>query len=355
MPRKELLNAKVALDNIIQIGRVHLYKPIQIAEILYYSRHRIVPINIHELDTYRTASRKWRDAISLRLVGGRSTSSARYQDNLFDENAIPLRHLIVLDNENKVQSGIVENYIYHKVAERLQDVVIAFEYLSTTSTSEFSLRLFLEYFEHRPGLKRSIDKAYEIIVHALFSTLVEELKAQVSITLNNPDPDLLADFAQFAKYVLGIDQNNITITQPARIYRAGVANAADRGLDMWANFGPAVQVKHLRLDENLASNMTDEVASDDLVIVCKTAEVKLIQSLLNQIGQPIRGIITQDDLIDWYSLCTTKYKDRIGNRILQHLKNEFLQEFPLLDQMIIFLDERGYKPQQLTGAWEIVI
>ena len=27
-------------------------------------------------------------------------------------------------------------------------------------------------------------------------------------------------------------------------------NAADRGLDMWANFGPAIQVKHLTLDES---------------------------------------------------------------------------------------------------------
>ena len=199
MPRKKLLSAKAALDNIIQIGRVHLYKPIQIAEILYYSRYRAVPISIHELDTYRTASRRWRDAISLRLVGRKSTSSARYQDNFFDENAMPLRYLVLLDEENKAKNGIVENYIYHRVAERLQDIVIAYEYLSTTSTQEFSLRLFLEHFEHRPGLKRSIDKAYEIIVYALFSTLVEELNAQVSITLINPDPGLLADFAQFAK------------------------------------------------------------------------------------------------------------------------------------------------------------
>ena len=45
---------------------------------------------------------------------------------------------------------------------------------------------------------------------------------------------------------------------PAHIYRVGVTNAADRGLDMWANFGPAIQVKHLTLDSNATQMIVDQ-------------------------------------------------------------------------------------------------
>lgn len=43
--------AKQALDNIIQKSRIHLYKPIQIAEILYRNRvHK--DINLLSLEDY---------------------------------------------------------------------------------------------------------------------------------------------------------------------------------------------------------------------------------------------------------------------------------------------------------------
>ena len=122
---------------------------------------------------------------------------------------------------------------------------------------------------------------------------------------------------------------------------------------MWTNFGPAVQVKHLRLDAGLADEIAEGVATDDVVIVCKTAEERLIQSLLNQIGMSIRGIVTQDDLMHWYNLCLTKYSDTMGNKILRHLHNEFLQEFPSLGTMVAFLEERGYTTTDLTDDWQL--
>lgn len=267
---------------------------------------------------------------------------------------MPPRLLTVLDKENIRRNAIIETYVYKNLAKRLQDVNDAFDYLKRqTSADTFSLELFLDYFENRPGLRRSIDKAYEIIVYALFSTLVNELKATISLTLDNPDPDILSDFELFAKYVLGVTKTKSTITKAARIYRVGVANAADRGLDMLTNFGLTVQVKHLRLDEKLADGIAGEIATDDVVIVCKTAEANLIQSLLNQIGMPIRGIVTQDDLFHWYNLCLTKYKDSMGKKILKHLQNEFLQEFPSLGKMVSFMNERNYSSLNLNGDWQI--
>lgn len=48
--------AKQALDKIISKARIHLYKPIQIAEILY--RDRIEgDIDLEDLETYRNQSK----------------------------------------------------------------------------------------------------------------------------------------------------------------------------------------------------------------------------------------------------------------------------------------------------------
>ena len=48
-----LETAKKALDHVIEKGRVHLYKPIQVAEILY--RDRVYQdIDLSRLEDYRT-------------------------------------------------------------------------------------------------------------------------------------------------------------------------------------------------------------------------------------------------------------------------------------------------------------
>ena len=78
--------AKKALDKVIRKSRVHLYKPIQIAEILFHHRTEDT-WNLKDLESYRNISKKWRDEVSLLLVGRRSTSSHRYQDNIFAHHA----------------------------------------------------------------------------------------------------------------------------------------------------------------------------------------------------------------------------------------------------------------------------
>lgn len=49
---------KQSLDKVIDKARVHLYKPIQIAEILYRDRVE-KDIKLSDLSTYRIASKKW--------------------------------------------------------------------------------------------------------------------------------------------------------------------------------------------------------------------------------------------------------------------------------------------------------
>ncbi|NUM37478.1 MAG: HaeII family restriction endonuclease [Candidatus Brocadiae bacterium] len=107
--------AKQALDTIIRKSRVHLYKPIQIAEILYH--HRISDgMDLTDLESYRNISKRWRDEISLLLVGRKSTSSQKYQDNVFESNAVPPHLLAQLGDINKNGNGFVEVYIYTQLA-----------------------------------------------------------------------------------------------------------------------------------------------------------------------------------------------------------------------------------------------
>lgn len=83
-----ITEAREALDRLIRKSRVHFYKPIQIAEILYHDRV-FHDVDLSLLETYRTQSKKWRDEISTELLGRVCTSSSRFQDSLFDANAIP--------------------------------------------------------------------------------------------------------------------------------------------------------------------------------------------------------------------------------------------------------------------------
>lgn len=101
-------------------------------------------------------------------------------------------------------------------------------------------------------MRRSIDKIYEIVVYALFSALIDCLKVTVTVEADKTKQKLLEEFSDFAERVIGLSKGRSTVTVNARINRVGVTNAADRGLDMWANFGMAIQIKHLSLTEELA-------------------------------------------------------------------------------------------------------
>lgn len=100
--REDISKAKKALDNLIKKSRVHLYKPIQIGEILYHSRV-YNDVDLDDLESYRNASKHWRDEITEILLGRVCSSSARFQDDLFNENAIPPR--IIKMHHNRTRFG----------------------------------------------------------------------------------------------------------------------------------------------------------------------------------------------------------------------------------------------------------
>jgi type II restriction enzyme len=340
------IQAKQSLDNIIRKARVHLYKPIQVAEILH--RDRVFQdIDLSRLDTYRNASKRWRDEVCLTFLGRISTSSARYQDDLFNENATPPEILCELGKINRASGGVVEAYIYRKFSQRLSQVSIGLDYCQNHDHKSFRLEDFLGLFWNEPGLRRSIDKVYEIIVYGLFSALVDALDVRVSISMDASQADVFAEFEDFARQVVQLTPQQPRLELKAKIYRVGVTNAADRGLDMWANFGLAVQVKHLSLTEELAENIVAPVSSDRIVIVCKDAEERVIVSLLNQMGwkSRIQSVVTESHLITWYEKALRgQFATTVGANLLATVEREIKAEFPSSDSsgLLAFMQQRGY-------------
>ena len=241
----DINQAKDKLDKLIDKQRTHMYKPIQIAEILRAYRFGEKDLDLNDLNTYRTKSKRWRDDVTIRLIGRVSTSSARFQDNLFEANAIPPNVLSILGEENNLKNGVIESYIYHRFKEKLTMVHIVREFVVDKSHENFSLKEFLEVFNQQSGLRKSIDKIYEIIVYSLFYTVINHLDVEMELSINNFDSELVNDFEEFTQIVLGINKESKSVITKANVYRVGVTNAADKGLDMWSNFGPVIQVKHL--------------------------------------------------------------------------------------------------------------
>jgi len=349
--------SKKALDLVIRKSRVHLYKPIQIAEILYH--HRIERgLNLSDLQSYRNISKRWRDEVSLLLVGRRSTSSQKYQDNVFEANAMPPELLVKLGEINKKSKGVVEAYIYKALEARLSSVREVEDYIRKSTSDTFDLKKLVAIFQTTPGLRRSVDKMYEILVYALFTTIVRALKAQVTLEIGNKDKEILKDFERFIKMVLGIDAKQTRLVSPAALYRVGVTNASDRGLDIWANFGPAIQVKHLTLTPELMEDIADDITSDRIVIVCIDTERESIAALLKQVGwsERIQGVITINDLDDWYKLCLSKkYRANLGAKLLQDVGREFAAEFPSSKEIAPFMAKRGYDKIVMPSDWQIQI
>lgn len=345
---RSINEAKNALDSIINKSRVHLYKPIQIAEILHYARTQPnLEIDLSKLETYRNRSKQWRDLVCSRFLGRVSTSSAKFQDNLFEENAMPPYLLSVLGEENDKHNGIIEAYIYKAFEDKHLQLENALNYCLTATKDDFELIKFLNQFWSQAGLKRSLDKIFEIVVYSLFEVLTTSIRVKIDIYYEADKANLLNEFSEFSDKVLNLTSAVNRKTLDAHFHRVGVTNAADRGLDMYANFGAVVQIKHLSLDVDLAKNIVTSIAANKIIIVCKSAEEEIISSLLNQLGwqERIQSIITIDELNEWYQKALTgQYSEILGEKVIDTLSQEIQAEFPSVNNNNFheFKKGRGY-------------
>lgn len=237
-------------------------------------------------------------------------------------------------------------YIYQQFISRYTQLKNALDYSINADKATFQVKEFIDLFWREAGLKRSIDKIYEIVVYALFESITKSIELEIALSINPQKAQILREFEDFAKSVIGIDRTNFSATQKAHFYRVGVTNAADRGLDMYANFGVAVQIKHLSLETEMAQNIAQGVRSDKVVIVCKDAERDIIASLLSQIGyaSKITNIITESHLVEWYEKALRgKFADTLGDEVLKNLQVEIMEEFPPTRELPRALKDRHYE------------
>lgn len=354
----EQQDMKRTLDSLIEKSRVHFYKPIQIAEILYKYRVDGSESGIDFLDknTYRNRSKKWRDVVTRSLVGNVSTSSARYQDNVFDENAIPPSVLSRLAVENEETAGAVEAYIYRRLSEKLSLLTSGVDYCQTHDRHTFCLDEFLNIFWERKGLKRSIDKVYECVVYALVASIVRSIEAEITLSYNSEKRDIIRDFEDFARSVMNISLSKEIFQTEGTVHRIGATNAADRGLDIWTNFGVIVQIKHITLKESEARRICDAVTADRIVIVCRDSEKGIIESILGQVGwqSRIQSIITRENLVEWYDRALRgKFSSEVGDDLLQILVREICKEFPATEKenFVRFCHKRNYDSLPKDDVW----
>ena len=92
------------------------------------------------------------------------------------------------------------------------------------------------------------------------------------------------------------------------------------------------------------------------MIVCLDAEKGAIESLLKQVGwgARIQGVITINDLDDWYKLCLSKkYRNNLGVSLLKDVEREFNAEFPSSKEIKPFMASRAYDKTTLPADWQI--
>jgi type II restriction enzyme len=253
-----LADAKDRLDRLIRNARDQSLMPITIAETL----HRLAAdkASLGEPDRIRKDSYHWCQAICERLFCKPLSLNRSYWDKLFASH-MPPDALAALNAENRRTKGVVEAYVYARLRQTVEGLQAVRAMIVSAEPAAFSLDAFLAAFEKERRLRRSIDKAYEIAVHALFNAVAARVQARITVSVATTDATILADFRDFCQVLLGVSDTQPEITIPARLYRVGGTNSRDGGVDLWANFGPAVQVKHITLDEESAAPLADSVGA----------------------------------------------------------------------------------------------
>jgi type II restriction enzyme len=127
---------------------------------------------------------------------------------------------------------------------------------------------------------------------------------------------------------------------------------------MWANFGPAIQVKHISLETKHVQPIVGGLSADQVVIVCKDADKEPIHAVLTAVGLGgrVRGIVTKADLTRWYDLALgPKHAGAMAKPLFAALLAEFDDEFTLADPTSIddLTKERGYDTLPLVGLWSV--
>jgi type II restriction enzyme len=338
----DYVEAMEALDSVISKGRSHMYKPIQIAEILYHAR--TVGIDFSDTENYRLSSLQWRDDVSQLLVGATSGSTSRYQDDLFGKGAPP-DVLQTLSQINIDTDGGVEQHIYTRLATTWAELKQAREYIRRTEPDQFSPQTFMDQFIGQASkLSKSTDKALECLTYGFVKQVIASAHLTYTLSLDTTR-ELAPEVAEFTQRAFGLSKDNPEKSGPIRVSRVGVTNAADAGIDIQTNVGLSLQVKHDRITPSTLSKMLEKAVYDRVVIVCKEYSDAVAEAVADE-DHPVQSIITLSEIDSWYRSLRIDNPLIVG-AIVDLTTVEFEKEFPHVTTMKGFAADRGYDLTQV--------
>ena len=311
------------LDSLIRKARMEFYKPIQVAEVLHHDRVGSASISGLDLEEYRVASRGWRDQVTLRLIGKRSTSSARYQDDVWGEHAMPPWALTELLEVNR-ETGDIERLIYSEIGKAWQDFVAVRELIGLEPSRKQLEDVLSGAWSVSPS---STDRVVEILALTLLNAELRVMKPRRRIEL-----DGVVGGSPLSPLLEAVELEDLAFE------RLGHTNAADAGMDIWSNFGVVVSIKNRRVTRDLFEVILDETPVGDLLIVCRE-----IADDLDEIAAGVEraiSIVTLGSLIDRSEKTLASRQDR--EHFAGDLQKNFDREFPQAVTFPQFLVERGY-------------
>jgi len=337
MDKKQAL---AKLDSVISKGRVEMYKPIQVAEVLHAAR-KDKKIKLSVLETYRTQSKQLRDTVTKELLGKVSTSSAKYQDDIWNESAVPPDAMRYLGEMND-KAGEVEEYIYQNVWLKNSFLILIRDHLDGIKTIKDLFSLFEAFKED--GMRTSEDRLFEIFVVAVLQADLHSIGAELRI-----EETKVNEGSSSAERIIKSVQG---FTKQLHFSRIGHTNAADAGLDIWSNFGAIVSVKNYKLDEQLVGKVLLDTPIGELVIACDSYTDEAVRAIKRASQNRSITIVTREELL--------KDAERLLNdpdsarEFLNVFVTNFDHEFPRNMTLEIFMRKRGYRLQKPAhGAWAV--
>lgn len=337
--------AQDRLQRLIDKARSQFFKPILVAETLRL--HRMDGLAITDRRLFKGPAVKALKAVALELFGRPVDLNYGYIDGAYEDGKLNPEALQQLARANK--SGEIERHIYAEMERRwgsYRDFTSKWE---RTAPAAFRVSEFIRDYEALVRLGNALGKLYEIVVYSLFRGVVEAAEGKIEFSLSEGKRDLLEALPDFCGIFFDLNPGEFSVTREATIYRAGRAHASDSGIDMWANFGPVIQVKHRAgFTAEHAARVVRTVRCDRLIIICKTQERRQVEEfaeLLDAHGY-VR-ILEEDRVVEWYdALFSPRFVGDAGARIHAILLRELDDEFPIpsRDRMQKFFEQRGYGP-----------
>ncbi len=334
----KISEAKAKLDRVIKLSRIEMYKPIQIAELLREFKNN-PSLNPLDLESYRNVSKDLRNKATLQLFGKISTSSMRFQDDLWSQSAVPPAALESLSKAN-FNSSMVEEYIYQHVYSKNSRLIRIRKFLDDMDSVEKIENLF-DAFDS-PGLRTSADRLYEVFVLSVLQTNLEVSNFEIQI-IGEPS-DITGKATR--KMIEASQRDNRRLT----LAKLGHTNAADAGLDIWSNFGVVISVKNYNLDVELFKAVLDDTPIGTLVIVCETVAPILLKNYEDYSNGRDVFFITQKDLLS--DLGGVMADQELSQKFRQRFISFYDSEFPLTSTLEIFMRQRGYRIEEPKNlAW----